>query len=111
MVKQHSYWQLFSAVFSKDLKLAFRQRAEIVNPILFFLNGQTMKIEYALICFNLLLCGLKNTSASNRFNIIRHQHHINSPWEKMISKNKITALTSKGRISYKMLYHFVIVKC
>lgn len=37
MVKQHSYWQLFSAVFSKDLKLAFRQRAEIVNPILFFL--------------------------------------------------------------------------
>ncbi len=37
MVKQHSYWQLFTAVFSKDLKLAFRQRAEIVNPILFFL--------------------------------------------------------------------------
>ncbi|KTF17606.1 MAG: heme exporter protein CcmB [Pseudoalteromonas sp.] len=37
MIRQHSYWQLFSAVFSKDVKLAFRQRAEIVNPILFFL--------------------------------------------------------------------------
>ncbi|WP_409423613.1 heme exporter protein CcmB [Pseudoalteromonas sp. RW-H-Ap-1] len=37
MTRQHSYWQLFSAVFSKDVKLAFRQRAEIVNPILFFL--------------------------------------------------------------------------
>jgi len=37
MTRQHSYWQLFFAVFSKDVKLAFRQRAEIVNPILFFL--------------------------------------------------------------------------
>ena len=37
MTRQHSYWQLFVAVFSKDVKLAFRQRAEIVNPILFFL--------------------------------------------------------------------------
>ena len=37
MTRQHSYWLLFSAVFSKDVKLAFRQRAEIINPILFFL--------------------------------------------------------------------------
>ncbi|KTD95755.1 MULTISPECIES: heme exporter protein CcmB [unclassified Pseudoalteromonas] len=37
MTRQHSYWLLFSAVFIKDVKLAFRQRAEIVNPILFFL--------------------------------------------------------------------------
>ncbi|WP_404338985.1 heme exporter protein CcmB [Pseudoalteromonas mariniglutinosa] len=37
MVKQHSYCQLFAAVFVKDIKLAFRQRAEIINPILFFL--------------------------------------------------------------------------
>ncbi|TMP60778.1 heme exporter protein CcmB, partial [Pseudoalteromonas sp. S1649] len=37
MVHQHSEWQGFSAVFSKDLKLAFRQRAEIVNTILFFI--------------------------------------------------------------------------
>lgn len=37
MVRQHSYWQLFKAVFTKDIQLAFRQRAEIVNPILFFL--------------------------------------------------------------------------
>ena len=37
MTRQHSYWLLFSAVFTKDVKLAFRQRAEIVNPILFFL--------------------------------------------------------------------------
>ena len=37
MTRQHSYWLLFSAVFTKDIKLAFRQRAEIVNPILFFL--------------------------------------------------------------------------
>ena len=37
MTRQHSYWQLFVAVFSKYVKLAFRQRAEIVNPILFFL--------------------------------------------------------------------------
>jgi heme exporter protein B len=33
----HSYWQLFYAVYCKDLTLAFRQRAEIVNPLLFFL--------------------------------------------------------------------------
>ncbi|ALS32230.1 MULTISPECIES: heme exporter protein CcmB [Pseudoalteromonas] len=37
MTRQHSYWLLFKAVFSKDVKLAFRQRAEIINPILFFL--------------------------------------------------------------------------
>jgi len=37
MTRQHSYWLIFSAVFIKDVKLAFRQRAEIVNPILFFL--------------------------------------------------------------------------
>lgn len=37
MTRQHSYWLLFGAVFTKDVKLAFRQRAEIVNPILFFL--------------------------------------------------------------------------
>jgi len=36
MIRQHSYWLLFSAVFIKDVRLAFRQRAEIVNPILFF---------------------------------------------------------------------------
>ena len=33
----HSYWRLFSAVYWKDVKLSFRQRAEIVNPLLFFL--------------------------------------------------------------------------
>ncbi|RJE75802.1 heme exporter protein CcmB [Pseudoalteromonas citrea] len=37
MNASHSYWQLFYAVYSKDLTLAFRQRAEIVNPLLFFL--------------------------------------------------------------------------
>ncbi|WP_372763058.1 heme exporter protein CcmB [Pseudoalteromonas sp.] len=37
MTRHHSYWLLFKAVFNKDLKLAFRQRAEIINPILFFL--------------------------------------------------------------------------
>ncbi|GMM86079.1 heme exporter protein CcmB [Pseudoalteromonas sp. MTN2-4] len=37
MQVNHSYWQLFKAVYSKDVTLAFRQRAEIVNPLLFFL--------------------------------------------------------------------------
>ncbi|MBQ4831756.1 heme exporter protein CcmB [Pseudoalteromonas sp. MMG010] len=37
MIRTHSYWLLFCAVFNKDLKLAFRQRSEIINPILFFL--------------------------------------------------------------------------
>jgi heme exporter protein B len=37
MIRQHSYLQLFFAVCKKDLQLAFRQRAEIVNPLLFFL--------------------------------------------------------------------------
>ncbi|KAF7774076.1 heme exporter protein B [Pseudoalteromonas citrea] len=37
MKASHSYWQLFCAVYCKDLTLAFRQRAEIVNPLLFFL--------------------------------------------------------------------------
>ncbi|MGO2011778.1 MAG: heme exporter protein CcmB [Pseudoalteromonas sp.] len=37
MIRQHSYWRLFCAVLNKDLRLAFRKRAEIVNPILFFL--------------------------------------------------------------------------
>lgn len=37
MIRQHSYWHLFCAVLNKDLRLAFRKRAEIVNPILFFL--------------------------------------------------------------------------
>ncbi|MFC3031772.1 heme exporter protein CcmB [Pseudoalteromonas fenneropenaei] len=36
MQPQHSYWQLFSAVYRKDVTLAFRQRAEIFNPLLFF---------------------------------------------------------------------------
>lgn len=36
MQAQHSYWQLFKAVYSKDVLLAFRQRAEIFNPLLFF---------------------------------------------------------------------------
>ncbi|ESP90477.1 MULTISPECIES: heme exporter protein CcmB [Pseudoalteromonas] len=33
----NSYWTLFCTVYKKDLTLAFRQRAEIVNPLLFFL--------------------------------------------------------------------------
>ncbi len=37
MVRIHSYWQVFTAVYKKDVLLAFRQRSEIVNPILFFL--------------------------------------------------------------------------
>ena len=37
MLRKHSYLQLFTAVCKKDLQLAFRQRAEIVNPLLFFL--------------------------------------------------------------------------
>ncbi|WP_105168752.1 heme exporter protein CcmB [Pseudoalteromonas sp. T1lg23B] len=37
MTAQHSYWQLFISVYSKDVTLAFRQRSEIVNPLLFFL--------------------------------------------------------------------------
>ncbi|MCG7537185.1 heme exporter protein CcmB [Pseudoalteromonas sp. OOF1S-7] len=37
MKVEHSYWHLFVAVYRKDVTLAFRQRAEIVNPLLFFL--------------------------------------------------------------------------
>ncbi|MBD1582257.1 heme exporter protein CcmB [Pseudoalteromonas sp. S16_S37] len=37
MMAQHSYWQLFTSVYRKDVTLAFRQRSEIVNPLLFFL--------------------------------------------------------------------------
>ncbi|MFC0118916.1 heme exporter protein CcmB [Pseudoalteromonas xiamenensis] len=36
MPVQHSYWQLFKSVYCKDVTLAFRQRAEIFNPLLFF---------------------------------------------------------------------------
>ncbi|WMN59421.1 heme exporter protein CcmB [Pseudoalteromonas xiamenensis] len=36
MSVQHSYWQLFKSVYCKDVTLAFRQRAEIFNPLLFF---------------------------------------------------------------------------
>jgi heme exporter protein B len=42
MRANHSYKQLFSAIYFKDLKLAFRQRTEIVNPILFFLIVVTL---------------------------------------------------------------------
>ncbi|MEJ6473122.1 heme exporter protein CcmB [Pseudoalteromonas piscicida] len=37
MQTQHSYWLAFKSVYAKDVTLAFRQRAEIVNPLLFFL--------------------------------------------------------------------------
>lgn len=37
MQPHHSYWLAFKSVYSKDVTLAFRQRAEIVNPLLFFL--------------------------------------------------------------------------
>lgn len=32
-----SYWRLFSSIYKKDLTLAFRQRSEIINPVLFFI--------------------------------------------------------------------------
>ncbi|MDP4982563.1 heme exporter protein CcmB [Pseudoalteromonas tunicata] len=35
MLRQYSYRQIFSAVYKKDLRLAFRQRSEIINPLLF----------------------------------------------------------------------------
>lgn len=37
MLQRHSYRQFFLAIVVKDVRLAFRQRAEIVNPLLFFL--------------------------------------------------------------------------
>jgi heme exporter protein B len=37
VLKHHSYWQQFISVYRKDVLLAFRQRSEIVNPLLFFL--------------------------------------------------------------------------
>ncbi|GEK10866.1 heme exporter protein CcmB [Pseudoalteromonas sp. McH1-7] len=37
MQTHHSYWLAFKSVYTKDVTLAFRQRAEIVNPLLFFL--------------------------------------------------------------------------
>ncbi|RRS08979.1 heme exporter protein CcmB [Pseudoalteromonas sp. J010] len=37
MQTHHSYWLAFKSVYAKDVTLAFRQRAEIVNPLLFFL--------------------------------------------------------------------------
>ncbi|WP_440055670.1 heme exporter protein CcmB [Pseudoalteromonas sp. T1lg65] len=37
MQKNHSYWLAFKSVYCKDVSLAFRQRAEIINPLLFFL--------------------------------------------------------------------------
>jgi len=37
MQRQYSYRQLFLSVYKKDVLLAFRQRSEIINPLLFFL--------------------------------------------------------------------------
>ena len=37
MVTHDSYWRLFTAIYKKDITLAFRQRSEIINPILFFI--------------------------------------------------------------------------
>ncbi|SFC22759.1 heme exporter protein CcmB [Pseudoalteromonas denitrificans] len=37
MQRQYSYRQLFISVYKKDVLLAFRQRSEIINPLLFFL--------------------------------------------------------------------------
>ena len=37
MQRQYSYCQLFFSVYKKDVLLAFRQRSEIINPLLFFL--------------------------------------------------------------------------
>jgi heme exporter protein B len=37
MQRQYSYRQLFFSVYKKDVLLAFRQRSEIINPLLFFL--------------------------------------------------------------------------
>ena len=37
MQREYSYRQLFFSVYKKDVLLAFRQRSEIINPLLFFL--------------------------------------------------------------------------
>ncbi len=37
MKKHDSYWRILSTVYKKDCVLAFRQRSEIINPLLFFL--------------------------------------------------------------------------
>ena len=37
MIQQHSYWRVWASVYKKDVRLAFRQRSDIVNPLLFFL--------------------------------------------------------------------------
>ena len=36
MRQEYSYRSVFFAVYSKDIRLAFRQRSEIINPLLFF---------------------------------------------------------------------------
>jgi heme exporter protein B len=37
MMQGYSYWALFKAVYGKDIILAFRQKSEIINPLIFFL--------------------------------------------------------------------------
>ena len=36
MVDHDSYWRLIAAIFKKDLLVAFRQRSNFLNPLLFF---------------------------------------------------------------------------
>ncbi len=33
----HTYWHAFSVIFSRDIVLASRCRAELVNPLVFFI--------------------------------------------------------------------------
>lgn len=37
-----SYWRVWCSVFTRDIRLAFRQRTDIVNPLLFFLMVITL---------------------------------------------------------------------
>jgi heme exporter protein B len=36
MMTHDSYWRSFTAIYKKDLMIAFRQRSDFVNPLLFF---------------------------------------------------------------------------
>ena len=36
MKTHNSYWRFFTAIYKKDLTIAFRQRSDFVNPLLFF---------------------------------------------------------------------------
>ncbi len=37
IAQNHSYWHVWASVYKKDVRLAFRQRSDIINPLLFFL--------------------------------------------------------------------------